>query len=181
MEPYLGNIQMFACTFAPHNYAFCDGSQITISQNPALYSLLSNTFGGNNTSYFNLPDLRGRMPIQPDPAHGLVQGTKAGMETVSLTLAQLPTHNHTVQVTIQEADSFRPNVANGSKPTIFSPVLENALPAYGPLGNNTATLSSFTLSKEPDSNDTGAPHNNLQPSTVINFCIALQGVYPQRN
>ncbi|KJR12922.1 hypothetical protein BOO91_19495 [Vibrio navarrensis] len=179
MEPYLGNIQMFACNFAPKDYAFCDGSQITITQNPALYSLLNTTFGGNSTTYFNLPDLRGRMPVQSSPT--LLQGQQGGVETVSLTLPQLPIHIHLVGVTSAEGDAFRPNSPNGSKPTIFAGVAGNALPAYGDLESTTAPLNSLTIGDAPSSNNVGLPHNNVQPSTVIHFCIALKGLYPQRN
>ncbi|WP_172564578.1 phage tail protein [Vibrio navarrensis] len=179
MEPYLGNIQMFACNFAPKDYAFCDGSQITITQNPALYSLLSTTFGGNSTTYFNLPDLRGRMPVHPQYGE-FAQGLRYGFENISLTQSELPAHRHDVLVTDDFADALYPNIPKGTKPTIFARVDNDDAFAYGS-ATNMSPLSYLTVSEAPNSNEVGSAHNNVQPSTVINFCIALNGVYPQRN
>ena len=161
-EPYVGEIRMFGFQFAPTDWAFCQGQLMRIAENQALYSLLGSTFGGDGTTTFKLPDLRGRVPFG---VGSFPRGTKAGTEQVVLQEEQLPAHTHTFHgysapqnptadpATARLADPGE-DIYSGSKPAVGM-----APGSIGGTGNN-------------------QPHSNLQPSLVVNFCIALQGHYP---
>ena len=172
VETFLGEIRMFAGNFAPTGWAFCQGQLLPIAQNQALFALLGTTYGGNGTTTFALPDLRGRVPVGFGQGLGLSNkdlGQQFGSETVTLTTAQMPAHSHTVNAVTTEG--------NQNLPT-------NSLPA------NTKTLdkeysdaNANTTMKATMVNPTGGnqPFGVTQPSLGVNFIIALQGIYPSRN
>jgi len=174
-NPFIAEIKMFAGGFAPRSYAFCNGQILSIAQNTALFSLLRTTYGGNGTTTFGLPDLRGRGAIQQGQGPGLTQyrlGQQAGTETVTLTTAQLPQHSHTPQ-----ASSTAGNSANPSGNTWVASVGGRTPP---PLYSNTApnTLMNATALAAAGG---GQPHENRQPYLAINYIIALQGIFPSGN
>lgn len=166
-EPFLAEIRIFGFNFPPRGWAQCDGQQLPISQNQALYSLLGTTYGGDGTSVFNLPDLRGRHPVHEDAGSGFPLGASAGEETHSLQLAEIPNHDHVLQASSDNATSADPG----------GNVLRRAAnSAY-------RTPSSLTPMRAGVVADAGAGqgHDNMQPFQVLNYCIALQGLFPSRN
>jgi microcystin-dependent protein len=169
-EPFLGEIRIFAGNFAIRGWAFCQGQLLAISQNAALFSLLGTQFGGNGTSTFGLPDLRGRVPVGQGQGPGLslyTVGEQNGTETVTLLPTQLPVHNHLLQTRNSRAD--RSN-ANGA-------MLAQASDAIYATGTSTTQLAPQSISPTGGSQ----PHNNMQPFLALNFIIALQGIFPSRN
>lgn len=166
-EAFLSEIRMFSFGFAPKGWATCDGQTMQISQNQALYSLLGTMFGGNGTTTFNLPDLRGRTPIHFSSGHS--EGSKSGQENVVLTTQQIPGHTHSLESSAPLAQSNTPenNVAA---------LLPSGQANYAPSANLVA-MNGSSIAMAGSSN----AHSNTQPSLVTNFCIALQGIYPSRN
>lgn len=162
-EPFLSEIRMFGFNFAPRGWAFCDGQILPINQNQALYALVGTMYGGDGRTSFALPDLRGRVPAHP--GNGLVQGERDGTETVTLTSAQLPAHTHTATA-VTTANS---NAPAGRRPA--------QVPGAHAWANETPNTT-MTASRGAGGNQA---HDNMQPSTVISFCIALQGIFPSRN
>ncbi|MDO6704982.1 phage tail protein [Photobacterium sp. 1_MG-2023] len=179
MEPFIGNIQMFAVNFAPRNYAFCDGQVLPVSQNAALFALLGNQFGGNGQTDFKLPDFRGRMPVQPGVAfyskRPITQAQTGGMEQVTLTEAEMPAHTHGVAVSSQPGDSFRPYLLRQQKATVLAAAAGDT-PVYA-APQNLEAMNPEAVG--PTGHGTG--HENMQPSAVISFCIALTGIFPERD
>jgi len=170
--PFVGEIRMFGCNFAPRNYAVCAGQLIPIAQNTALFSLLGTTFGGNGTTIFALPNLQGRVPIGfgPGAGPGLSQrelGEVGGSESVTLLQTEMPAHSHVVS-----AQNSRADRANASGATLAA-----SADAVYASGSPAATMSP----QEVGLVGSGQPHNNLQPLLAINFCIALHGIFPARN
>lgn len=170
MDDFLGIIKIFAGNFAPRGWAFCDGQLLSISQNSALFSLLGTTYGGDGMTTFALPDLRGRAPVHAGNGPGLTDrriGQRFGSETVTLTEANLPGHSHTTSVNAaSEGDTDNPT---------GSVVAGNGVNSFG-------TASDTTLSSETTGNTGGGQAiNNLQPVLVINYIIALQGIFPSRS
>jgi microcystin-dependent protein len=172
---YLGEIKMFAGNFAPVGWALCDGSLLPISQNTALFSLLGTTYGGNGTTTFALPDLRGRFPMHPGTGTNLTPralGDVGGQETVTLTTAQMPVHTHTATA---GADS---TVATTDKPQSALPGRNaSATPSYGKTANTTLEPPAVVVAPAGG----GQPHPNMPPFECVNFIIALQGIFPARN
>ncbi|MFO0747719.1 MAG: tail fiber protein [Myxococcota bacterium] len=169
-EPFLGQIIMCGFNFAPRGYATCDGQLLSIAQNSALFSLIGTYFGGDGIETFALPDLRGRGPVHAGQGPGLsayVQGEVSGTERVTLLGNHLPTHNHTVAASAAAATDIRPGP---------SAVLAGQA-GYSAEGVVNTTLATNALTSQ----GTNQPHNNMQPYTVINFAIALEGIYPSRN
>lgn len=170
-DPFLGEIGMFAFTFAPKSWADCDGKEMLISQNQALYSLLGTSFGGNNTTYFKLPDLRGRTPIGWGQGYDSLSydlGTSGGLETVTLSTSELPTHTHLVNTTTESGDSFNP--------TSFAVTSNATAEIYGNASQLTPLVSGSVFPVGG-----GLAHNNMQPSLAIRFAIAMTGIYPPRS
>lgn len=162
-EPYLGEIRMFGGNFAPVGWALCDGRTLSISDNDALYALIGSTYGGDGVTTFALPDLRGRAPLHQSSAYPL--GARGGSETVTLTTAQLPSHTHSVS-------------ANDSTAEYPSP--SNAVWAISPYNSYTqAAPGAAMLPTQPSGGS--QPHNNMMPFLVINYIIALSGMYPAPN
>ncbi|MFY2556326.1 phage tail protein [Corallococcus terminator] len=171
-EPFVGEIVMFAGNFAPRGWAFCQGQILPIAQNTALFSLLGTTYGGNGTTTFALPDLRGRYPMQPGQGPGLsprTLGEQGGAETVTLISTQMPAHNHTLNVSSQQGDTETPIgvvLATDSTATVLN---YRAAPIDGTM--NPAAIGIAGGNQ---------PHNNMSPFLAINFIIAMEGVFPSR-
>lgn len=166
-EPFLSEIRIFSFNFPPRGWAHCSGQLMAIGQNQALFSLLGTTFGGDGLTIFALPDYRGRVPMHRGNGHTI--GERAGQEVHTLTISELPTHNHSVKAI--DNGSTASNVSNPAGNS-FS----NSKPAnlYQSSQNNVVPLSQTTVS------NTGGnqPHVNMQPFLTVNFCIALQGIFP---
>lgn len=174
-EPFIGEIRMFAGNFAPRNWATCDGQTLPISQNTALFSILGTTYGGDGRTTFALPDLRGRAPIHYGRGNGLTPrdiGEAGGSDSVTLTQAQMPSHNHTLNAAVDPGDVKAPG-ENVSLARSTGGLVYGTEP-----GTNLVELSSSSLT--PSNPGAPQPHNNLQPSLALTFIIALAGVYPSR-
>ncbi len=172
-EPFIGQIIQAGFNFAPRGYATCDGQILSIAQNTALFSLLGTTFGGDGRVTFGLPDLRGRVPLHQGQGPGLtprVMGEMSGEENHTLISTEMPMHNH-----LMNAQS-----ANGA---VKSPSNNYLASVQGTNTNIYATTSSGATMNPQSISLAGGnqPHNNMQPYLVINFCIALQGIFPSRN
>ncbi len=177
MEGTLAQISMFAGNFAPRFWAFCHGQILAIAQNTALFSLLGTTYGGNGQTTFALPDLRGRVPMGVGQGPGLsnVQlGEVQGSETSTLSVANMPAHNHGATVRFG-ASSLSPtsDQAAGNVPSNVGPDL------YAAPGAANGALAPGTLTIQNTGSNT--PFNLMQPVLVINFVICTSGVYPARN
>ena len=164
-EPFLAEIKMVGFTFAPRGYAFCDGQLLPISQNQALFAILGTTYGGDGRTTFALPDLRGRVPIHPGDGFNL--GSKFGEESHTLSVNEIPNHDHNAQASNLDATANSP---------------ENNIWAAKRSGTNYGTASpNASLSSASIANAGGSQaHNNMQPFLTINFVIALQGLFPSR-
>ena len=176
-EGFIGEIRMFAGNFAPRGWAFCDGQLLPIAQNAALFSILGTTYGGDGRTTFGLPDLRGRVPIHPGNGVGVTPrrlGERGGQEQVTLTVNQMPAHNHNATVTIH-ADS---TIGITDKPQNMLPARNaGSTPQYGDSVNTTLYPGSVSI----ENSGGNQPHSTMQPFTVINFIIATQGIFPSRN
>ena len=170
-SPFVAEIRIFACNFAPTGWAQCDGQLMPISQNTALFSLLGTFYGGDGKSTFALPDLQGAAPMHQGQGQGLSErflGEQSGVEFVTLLTSEMPFHTHTLNVSGENALEREPvnqKFATGSGVSMYDtnaqPTVNMALQAMPPAGGS-------------------LPHNNMQPYLVLNFCIALQGVFPPR-
>lgn len=179
-EPFLSQIMLFPFDWAPRGYALCDGKTLPIDDNQALYALLGLNYGGDGKQTFALPDLRGRTPVGTGSvsfySFTLTPGMKMGQETVTLTLDELPRHTHSLQSSTEEADAY---VASNALLANIQPVSGTELPLYS---SNPPTSSIIDLSNDScDSTGGSSWHRNMQPSTVINYCIAITGIFPSRN
>lgn len=163
-EPFLSEIKIVSFNFAPKGWALCNGQSLPINQNQALFALLGTTYGGNGQTTFNLPNLRGRVPTHIGNGHTL--GEAAGSTSVTINIQQLPTHFH-------QANG---SSTNGDGPFSTNHVLAAALNLYGPAANLT-TINPQTITSVGGSQ----PHNNMMPYLVLNFIIALQGIFPSQN
>lgn len=168
-EPFLAEIRIVGFNFAPRGWAFTDGQILPINQNQSLYSLLGTTYGGDGRTSFALPDLRGRTPLHRGDGYQL--GQKGGSETVSLTAAQIAAHSHTVKAVSAVGNDRSPDG------TLFGTEVEPDLPYREPAAGSNTALRSGTVTNAGG----GQGHNNMQPYTALNFCIALQGLFPSRN
>ncbi len=175
-SPFVAEIRIWACNFAPTGWAMCNGQLLPLSQNTALFSLLGTTYGGDGKSTFGLPDLQGRAAFFWGQGAGLSLydiGQTGGEETVTLLTTEMPLHNHTTGRALNAGGGSQSPVANvwaespagrGGFVNIY------ATPATGAVNPNSLAITGGDL-----------PHNNLQPYLVLNFCIALQGIFPPRN
>lgn len=166
---------MFAFNWAPDSWALCNGAQLSIQQHNALYALFGSTYGGDNKTYFRLPDLQGRVPVHtgvaPDAPYPL--GSGGGVGTIALTQATTPAHTHPIQASTQTANL----------PVPAGHILADTSaghPLYAPLNTNPAQTTTL-INDSLGTTGAGAVHNNMQPSAVINFCVSLQGLYPPRS
>jgi len=173
-NPFLAEIRIFPFNFAPKGWAFCDGQILPLSQNTALFSLLGTTYGGDGKSNFALPNMQGNAPMHPGQGPGLSQrflGETDGSDTVTLLESEIPVHIHVVdavqgqlaaQSDIGGANAFAKTAQeNAYLPAAGQPIVQLDPNTLAPAGGN-------------------QPHNNLMPYLTLNFCIALQGVFPAR-
>lgn len=171
-DPYLSEIRIYPYSFPPQGWAWCDGQEIEIKQNQLLYSLIGNIYGGELPKKFALPDLRGRTPIHPTNTYPI--GKKDGKETVNLTIDELPTHRHFCIA--------NKNVAQNVSPENNVPAKagETRLPNVNPLYTSAASMQMLNpLSITYAGSSEG--HPNIQPSLGLNYCICINGVYPERS
>lgn len=172
-DQYLAEIRMFGCNFAPAQWALCNGQILPLSQNTALFSLIGTYYGGNGTSNFALPNLQGRAAMDQGDGPGLtprVLGEQSGTESITLLSSEMPQHNHTFSVDPQTKKE--------------SSSVSNTSPAAAAAGTNFYSTSAPNGTMKPQTlqlTGQSLPHENRQPFQVINFCIALAGVYPPRN
>lgn len=168
-QPYIGEIRMFAGNFAPVGWAFCDGQAIPISENDALFTLIGTTYGGDGQETFQLPDLRGRLPMhQGTGRFGTTYqiGEMSGTESVSLTVQQIPSHNHGFLANNVIANSSSPNnsvvgVSSAAFTFLAEAPSSPMKPMVSPTGNN-------------------QPHENMQPYLCVSFIISLYGIFPSQ-
>jgi|AGTN01.1.fsa_nt_gi Microcystin-dependent protein len=176
MEPYLGEIRIFTWDWAPEGWALCNGAVLPVQQYAALYTLFGFAYGGNKQTTFALPDLRGRVAVHTDQWTGQAaypMGATAGTETVTLTTSQLPAHTHQL-AGVGVDGSLAPVLgAMPATPKTVSPTA-TVMPIYG------AADTLVPLAADTVSTVGGGAHGNVQPFTVLNFCIAMLGYYPQR-
>jgi microcystin-dependent protein len=171
-NPYLGEIRMFGGNFAIRQWALCNGQSLSISSNTALFAIIGTTYGGNGTTTFNLPDLRGRMPVHVGQGAGLstyTLGEVTGNQSVTMTSQQMATHTHT----------FTPHANNGaagsSRPGNGYPANSGATPVYA--ASQDTSMAPQTISNVGG----GQPIPVIQPVLCVTFLIALAGIFPTRN
>jgi microcystin-dependent protein len=164
--PFMSEIRIMSFNFAPQGWALCNGQTLPINQNQALFSLLGTMYGGNGQTTFQLPDLRGRVPIHMGSGHTLAE--KAGASAVTITQQTMPQHLHFAQGTTNNSGNVA-TPGGGLLATLGSTVY--AAP-QGLLALDPSSVTSIGGSQ---------PHENRQPFTVLNFCIALQGIFPSQN
>ena len=169
-EPFLAEIRMVGFNFPPRGWSFCDGQILPINQNQSLFSLLGTTYGGDGRTSFALPDLRGRVPIHVGASNGVSHalGSKAGEEAHTLAVAEIPQHDHPLRASASDGDTLVP-----SNNVLARSVNE---PYISPSGQTLGDLRAGSVT-----NVGGQSHDNMQPFLVVNFCIALQGLFPSRN
>lgn len=169
-EPFLGQIKVFAFNFAPKGHALCNGQIMAINTNQALYSLLGTTYGGDGRTTFGLPNLQGRVPLHFGQGNGLSNytlGQSGGQENHTLTMAEMPQHNHLPVSSGNNADqAYPPNN-----------LWANAGSAAGFIASGGSIMNPQSIANAGNNQ----PHNNMSPYLVINYSIALQGIFPSRN
>ncbi|MGH6834120.1 MAG: phage tail protein [Methylocella sp.] len=177
-QPFLGQIFLVGFNFAPVGWALCNGQLLSIAQNTALFSLLGTQYGGDGIQTFGLPNLQSRVPVGMGQGPGLspyVIGEQTGSETVTLTVGQMPAHNHLVAANAATATVASPRGADlaQSETTTRTAVNTYSTPPMTAL----VTLDPATI--QP--NGGSQPHPNIQPVLAMNYIIALQGIFPSRN
>ena len=180
-------IMLWPCNFAPLGWNYCDGTTLSIAQNAALFSLLGTTYGGNGQTTFQLPDFRGRVPVGAGSGPGrstYTLGQAGGNENVTLTIGQMPAHNHPLSITISasnvQATAITPSAAANTLAAPYDPVAFNGVNGY------VAGAPNVPLNVGPLPATTGITGSNLptpilQPYLAVNYVIALQGIFPSRN
>jgi len=171
-EPFIAEIRIFAGNFAPRGWAFCDGQLLPISQNTALFSLIGTTYGGDGRTTTALPNLQGRAPMHPGRGPGLTSrrlGQKGGTETVTLSEAQIPNHNHTLRAQVSRGSALTP------QDNFFNQSVGDTAYLSPP-----TNLASMKTDMAPSTGGSQA-HTNMQPFLAMNFIIALVGLYPSRS
>lgn len=171
-DPFYGEIMMTGFHWAPVNYSLCQGQLVLISQNAALFSLMHTQFGGDGRSTMGLPDLRGRAPFGWDSYSGRNTGSAQGYEQVTLTDSHTG-HRHYLEASQSAATTHLPFIPGATHGGYLA---ESSQPVYAS-GGSTAQIATSHINSVGD----GQPHDNMQPYLAINFCIAMTGIYPQRN
>ncbi|MGJ0486817.1 MAG: phage tail protein [Methylomicrobium sp.] len=169
-EPFLSEIRLMSFQFAPKGWALCNGQLLPINQNQGLFSLLGTTFGGDGRVNFALPDLRGRVPIHVGSGHTL--GERGGEQAHTLTIAELPEHTHVLNASSAVGNSVNPRFG-----TVGHVLAQDPGNAYSPSLQNGAALNAGSVVNAGGSQ----AHLNMQPFLTLNFCIALQGIFPSPN
>jgi microcystin-dependent protein len=180
MDNWLSEIRLFPFSVLPKGWALCDGSLLPVKQNAALFSLLGTTYGGDGVNTFALPDLRGRVPVDAGTLNGTYQkfGTIGGVDTVTLTQAQIPQHSHTA--TCMNTVANKPLPTNNFPATVIPNASNPAPNVFSALTNPPQP----TVSLNPGSvlaAGGGQAHENRQPTMALRWCICVLGVYPPRN
>jgi len=176
-DPYIGEIRMFGGNFAPLHWTFCYGQLLAIADQQALYSLIGTAFGGDGRTSFGIPDLRGRIPIHQGSGAGLTpraRGQLFGTETVTLTVEQIPSHQHSIQATTDAPEYDSPEGMVLGTPNDGSLLYTNPTAVPSP---DLSELADVAVTAEGG----GVAHNNMMPTMCVSFIIALQGIYPSRN
>jgi microcystin-dependent protein len=175
--PFMGQIEIFSFNFAPKGWAQCNGQFLPINQNQALFSLLGTMYGGNGQTTFALPDLRGRIPISFNTN---TIGQAGGQEFVTLNTSTMAAHNHTMMASTTAGNAFTPGAAGSSvlaqSNGVITPTGSFTVTIYNPGGPNNV-LAPGVVSPIGGNQ----PHENRMPFLVLNFCIALQGIFPSQN
>lgn len=166
-QPYVGEIRMFAGSFAPAGWAFCDGQLIPISENDVLFTLIGTTYGGDGQNTFALPDLRSRVPVHQ--GNGFVIGQSGGVESVTLTANQIPTHTHAAT-----AVNAAGNTATASG--VWAASADTSINPYGAAASIDSSMAPQAISSTGGSQ----PHDNMLPFLVISFILSLFGVFPSQ-
>jgi microcystin-dependent protein len=162
-DPYLGEIRIFAGTFAPFGWMFCEGQLLPISENDALFTLIGTTYGGDGESTFALPDLRGRLPVHQ--GNGFTLAQTGGVERVTLTVSQIPAHSHPLLASTNAGDQSDPNnevVAANTAVMLYVEDVPNASAGAQAIGSTGGSQ----------------PHDNFQPYLCLNFIISMGGSFP---
>ena len=170
-DPFIGEIRIFAGTFAPQGWAFCDGQLLAIAQNTALFSLLGTNYGGDGRTTFGLPDLRGRVPMHAGSGPGLTPrylGQTGGQEHVTLNESQIPAHTHQARASSEAPDTNSPEDAVSAQ-KVRTHLYNTGL---SDVNMGTTAISSTGGSQA---------HDNMQPYQCLNYIICLQGLFPPRN
>jgi microcystin-dependent protein len=164
-QPFVGEIRMFGGNFAPAGWMLCQGQTLAISENDVLFNLIGTTYGGDGQQTFNLPDLQGRLPLHQ--ASGFVMGQKAGAETVTVTVQQLPIHSHPLAASLNSAagNTVTGNVVG----QVGATQIYREVPAGPAMANQACTPTGGSQ-----------PHDNMQPFLCINFIISLFGIFPSQ-
>lgn len=177
-DQFVAEIRIFPFNFPPTGWAFCNGQLMPLSQNTALFSLLGTTYGGDGKSTFALPDLQGSAPMQPGQGQGLSLrdlGEMSGVESITLLTSEIPIHTHSMVGNAVKASSNVPTSNMPAKANYSTGPVSGAVVTYTP---NAPTVQMGPQALAPTGG--GLPHNNMQPYLTLNFCIALQGIFPQR-
>lgn len=186
MEPFIGQIMLFAGTFAPRGWAFCDGQLLPIAQNATLFSIIGTTYGGDGRTTFALPDLRGRAPIGPRHGPGLSDyrlGQAVGRESLTLTTNELPAHTHPTQLSLSFAPPAHTGAGDSDHPSpTATPAATGGVLAYSNSPADT-TLAGGAVSGQVTVGNTGGnqPVDIRPPRLAVNYCIALVGLFPSRD
>ena len=181
-EPFIAEIRIMPYTFAPRNWAWCQGQTMPISSNTSLYALIGTTYGGDGRTNFVLPDLKARVPMHPGQGIGLTRrnlGQNTGTNTVALSVNEMPSHKHKAQVSISgRSDTNQPS-SNRLPHMLYDTSASKTKSAYvKPI--DSASLTQMSSSSVSNTGAT-AEHENRQPFLGVNFCIALTGLFPSRS
>lgn len=171
-DPFVAEIRIFPFNFPPKGWAFCNGQLMPLSQNTALFSLLGTTYGGDGKSTFALPDMQGNAPVHPGQGPGLSLydlGQIGGSETVTLLESEIPLHTHTLQAFATPGDIKEPQAGAALTRSTNGAVYNTTISNFVQMAPQALTPAGGSL-----------PHNNMMPFLTLNFCIALQGVFPPR-
>jgi len=181
-EPFIGEVKIFGFSFSPLGYDYCNGQTYSIAQYSALFALIGTTYGGNGTTTFQLPDLQGRVPIGQGAGPGLpdyTMGEMGGSPTVTLTTANIPAHIHTVnnmRVQLQASNTTADeNAAAGLFPGVAASSVYTASPTPG------VFTGGAVVSGSTDVTGSNLPLSVVNPYLVLNYCIAVEGIFPSRN
>jgi microcystin-dependent protein len=173
MDPFVAEMRIFPFNFAPKGWAFCDGQILPISQNTALFSLVGTFYGGNGQTTFALPNMEDNVAMNSGQGPGLtirVIGEESGSQFITLIESQMPAHSHTLQASLSLATTSLPSATVAlAKGTGGTPYKATPFGATSPMALQSLPVAGGSL-----------PHNNMMPYLTLNFCIALQGVFPQR-